>query len=273
MLLLHRVHLTVVHRHRLTPHASSCSSWSLCLQSPWVRIKRTWCARSAIALLCFSLQWLIRRVPLCGSHHFTHGYIKPVGGRSRAAYRVCVSMHDSLMKYWRALSWTISWPAIPVPSFSFSPSAFILLPWRRLSQHGVQIRKANLIWSHDRANPSQLQNEKAVWSESIPRTSMGSFSQMPCPLQPWQCSNMMKRDPGEFASLALFMRKGIMKNRGTALKMWPKRVFVCDVHDSSAHLLITAPHLSITVMKAGCSGWGFKHIHPWSTFSFTDWSH
>lgn len=42
-------------------------------------------------------------------------------------------------------------------------------------------RKANLIWSHDRANPSQLQNEKAVWSESIPKASMGSFSQMPVP--------------------------------------------------------------------------------------------
>lgn len=45
----------------------------------------------------------------------------------------------------------------------------------------MQIRKANLIWTHDRANPSQLQNEKAVWSESIPKASMGSFSQMPVP--------------------------------------------------------------------------------------------
>lgn len=200
-------------------HASPCSSCSLCSQSPWVRIKRTWCARSAIALLCFSLQWLIWRLPLCGSRHFTHGYIKPVGGRSRATYHVSVSTHDFLMKYWRALLWTTGWPTIPVPSFSFSPPAFILLPWRHLSQGGVQIRKANHIWSHDRANLSQLQNEKAAWSESIPRTSMGSFSQMPCPLQPWQCSNMMKRVPGEFGSLALFMRKEIMKNRGAALKM------------------------------------------------------
>lgn len=156
---------------------------------------------------------------VCGSRHFTHGYIKPVGGRSWATYHVCVSMHDFLMKYWRALLWTIGWLAITVPSFYFPPPAFISLPWRRLSQHSVQIRKANLIWSHDRANPSQLQNEKAAWSESIPRTSMGSFSQMPCPLQPGQCSNMMKRDPGEFGSLALFMRKEIMKNRGAALKM------------------------------------------------------
>lgn len=155
-----RVHLTVVHRHCLTLYASSCSSCSMCLQSPWVRIKWTWFARSAIALLCFSLQWLIRSVPLCGSRHFTHGYIKPVGCRLRATYRVCVSVHDSLMKNWRALSWTIGWPAISVPSFSFSPPAFILLSWHHLSQHGVQIRKANLIWSHDRANPSQLQNER-----------------------------------------------------------------------------------------------------------------
>ncbi|KAF3693759.1 Glutamate receptor 3 [Channa argus] len=49
------------------------------------------------------------------------------------------------------------------------------------SSHGVQIRKADLIWTHDRANPSQLQNEKAVWSESIPKASMESFSQMLVP--------------------------------------------------------------------------------------------
>lgn len=265
-----RVHLTVEHRRCLTPHASSYSSCSLCSQSPWVRIKRTWCARSAIALLCFSLQWLIRRVLLCGSRHFTHGYIKPVGGRSRATYHVCVSMHDSLMKYWRALSWTIGWPAIPVPSFSFSPPAFILLPWRCLSQHSVQIRKANLIWSHDRANPLQLQNEKAVWSESIPRTSMGSFSHMPCPLQPRQCSNMMKRGPGGFGSLALFMRKGIMKNRGTALKMErcsDHSLFLCVMCTFlSWRLLCPSPWWKLDVF-----GLGFL-IH-WSTFSFTDWSH
>lgn len=86
------VHLTVVRRRRLTPRAPS---GPLCSLSPRVRIKWTWCARSAVALLCFSLQWLIQRVLLCGSRHFTHGYIKPVGGHPQATYRVCVSMHDS----------------------------------------------------------------------------------------------------------------------------------------------------------------------------------
>lgn len=55
------------------------------------------------------------------------------------------------------------------------------MAWLYFPRRGVQIRKANLIWTHDRANPSQLQNEKAVWSESIPKASMGSFSQMPVP--------------------------------------------------------------------------------------------
>ncbi len=55
------------------------------------------------------------------------------------------------------------------------------MPCLHFAWHGVQIRKANLIWTHDRANPSQLQNEKAVWSESIPKTSIGSLSQMPVP--------------------------------------------------------------------------------------------
>lgn len=125
---------------------------------------------------------------------------------------------------------------ILVRSFAFSVSA-ILLPWRRLSQHGVQIRKANLIWSHDRTNPSQLQNEKAVWSESIPTTSMGSLSQTPCPLQPRQRSNMMKRDPGEFGSLALFMRKRIAKDRGTA----PKMERCSDQSVRSCAMCMTAP--------------------------------
>lgn len=156
-------------------------SW--CTLSPWVRIKWTWCARSTMALLCFSLQWLIRRVLLCGSCHFTHGYIKPVGGCSQAAVRVCVSMHDSVMKYWSVLSSTVGSTPTQFLSLNFIFS-FPLLSWCRvfiLPWRGVQIRKANLIWTHDRANPSQLQNEKAVWSESIPKTSMGSFSQMPVP--------------------------------------------------------------------------------------------
>lgn len=55
------------------------------------------------------------------------------------------------------------------------------MAWLYFSQRGVQIRKANLIWTHDRANPSQLQNEKAVWSESIAKASMESFSQMLVP--------------------------------------------------------------------------------------------
>lgn len=171
---------------------------------------------------------------------------------------------------------TIGWPAIPVPSFSFSPPAFILLPWRRLSQHSVQIRTANLIWSHDRANPSQLQNEKAVWRESIPRTSMGSFSQMPCPLQPRQCSNMMKRDPGEFGSLVLFMRKGIIKSRGTALKMErssDQSVCLCVMCMAALYTFLSrrrvcpSPWWMLDVF-----GLGFL-THPWSTFRFTDWSH
>lgn len=55
------------------------------------------------------------------------------------------------------------------------------MAWLYFPQRGVQIRKATLIWTHDRANPSQLQNEKAVWSESIAKASMESFSQMPVP--------------------------------------------------------------------------------------------
>ncbi|CAB1429990.1 unnamed protein product [Pleuronectes platessa] len=46
---------------------------------------------------------------------------------------------------------------------------------------GAQIREANLIWTHDRANPSQLRNEKAVWSDSIPKASIESSSQMLVP--------------------------------------------------------------------------------------------
>lgn len=173
----------------LTLHASYCFSCPLCSLSPWVRIKWTRCARSTITFLCFSLQWLIRRVLLCGSCHFTHGYIKAVGGCSQAVFLVCVSTHGCVMKYWRVLLSTIGWPAAWFLSlnFIFFVPSFILVLCLHFSLHGVQIRKANLIWSHDRANPSQLQNEKAVWRESIPRASMGSISQMPCPLQPWQC--------------------------------------------------------------------------------------
>ena len=53
--------------------------------------------------------------------------------------------------------------------------------WLYFLWHGVQDQEGNLIWTHDRANPSQLQNEKAVWSESIPKASMESFSQMLVP--------------------------------------------------------------------------------------------
>lgn len=48
-----QIHLIVVRRRCLTPHASSRSSGPLCSLSPRVRIKWTWCARSAVALLCF----------------------------------------------------------------------------------------------------------------------------------------------------------------------------------------------------------------------------
>lgn len=67
------------------------------------------------------------------------------------------------------------------PLILFFLPSFISVAWLHFARRGVQIRKANLIWTHDRANPSQLQNEKAVWSESIPKASMGSFSQMPVP--------------------------------------------------------------------------------------------
>lgn len=68
----------------------------------------------------------------------------------------------------------------------------------------------NLIWSYDRANPSQLQNEKAVWSESIP-TGLNREASLRCrcPLQPRQCRDMMKKDLGESSGSAMFMRKGI----------------------------------------------------------------
>lgn len=52
-------------------------------------------------------------------------------------------------------------------------------------------QEVNLIWTHDRANPSQLQNEKAVWSESIPEASMESFSQM---LMPFAAPTVLQYD-------------------------------------------------------------------------------
>lgn len=70
-----------------------------------------------------------------------------------------------------------------------------------------KIRKANLIWSHDRANPSQLQNEKAVWSESIPKASMGSFSRMPLPFAALTVLENDDKGLQEFSGLAMFMRK------------------------------------------------------------------
>lgn len=129
-----------------------------------------------MTLLSFSLQQLIRRVLLCGSCHFTHGYVKPVGGSSQAAVHVSVSMHNCAVKYRSVLSFyhqlfgsrqchslIVIFQPHPLP-----PLKKISVVWLYVAQCGLQIREANFIWTHDRANPSQLQNEKAVWSESIP---------------------------------------------------------------------------------------------------------
>ena len=67
------------------------------------------------------------------------------------------------------------------PLILFFPAFFISVVWLYFPQRGAQIRKANLIWTHDRANPSQLRNEKAVWSDSIPKASIESSSQMLVP--------------------------------------------------------------------------------------------
>lgn len=159
-----------------------CFSCPYCSLSPWARIKWTWCAHSAVILLCFSLQWLIRRVLLCGSCHFTHGYVKPVGGCSHAAVNVCVSMHDCVMKYWSVLSSTIGWPLAGFLSLDFYFSCRLYLSGVAFFPRTVvHIGTANLIWTHDRANPSQLQNEKAVGSDSIPTASIGSPSQILVP--------------------------------------------------------------------------------------------
>lgn len=103
----------------------------------------------------------------------------------------------------------------------------------------MQIRKANLIWTHDRANPSQLQNEKAVWSESIPQGLNGKLlSDAGALLQPWQCENVMKKDLGELSGLAMFMSGGNSAGErhgaGDGEMKWPTTVIVyacaCDVN-------------------------------------------
>lgn len=75
-------------------------------------------------------------------------------------------------------------------------------------------QEGNLIWTRDRANPSQLQNEKAVWSESIPKASMESFSQMLVPFAALIVREYdEKKDLGEFSGLAMFMREGNSEER------------------------------------------------------------
>lgn len=40
------------------------------------------------------------RVVLCGSCHFTHDYVKPVGGLMQATVHVCVSVQDSATQWY-----------------------------------------------------------------------------------------------------------------------------------------------------------------------------
>lgn len=65
-----------------------------------------------MTLLSFSLQRLIRRVLLCGSCYFTHGYVKTVGGSSQAAVHVSVSMHAEVF-YHSTINYLVAVGAIP----------------------------------------------------------------------------------------------------------------------------------------------------------------
>lgn len=121
--------LTVTRRCWLTWHASYCRSPVLSAHYPheWELSEHDVLARPCPSSV-FSLQWLIQRVLLWSSCHFTHGFIKPVGGSSQAAVRVCVSMHDSVMKYWSVPSSTVR-PAAgrhSCPLILFFPSVFYL---------------------------------------------------------------------------------------------------------------------------------------------------
>lgn len=117
------------------------------------------------------------------------------------------------------------------PLILFFLPSFISVAWLYFIRHGVQIRKANLIWSHDRANPSQLQNEKAVWSESIPKASMGSFSQM---LVPFAALTVLEYDEKGLGSVQwlsyVYEKKNSGRERHSAVDgemKWPIPVFVC----------------------------------------------
>lgn len=99
--------------------------------------------------------------------------------------------------------------------------------WLYVAQCGLQIREANFIWTHDRANPSQLQNEKAVWSESIPEAWMESFSQKPVPfaaLTVLECDG--KRTWTSSVDWPCLWKKGTVDERGTVdgKMKWPATV-------------------------------------------------
>ena len=165
--------------------------WFSCPQpllSPWVRIKWTWCARSTMTLLCFFLQWLIWRVLLCGSCHFTHGYVKPVGGCSPAAVRVCVSMHDCVLKYWSVLSSTMGSPrrdSCPLILFFFSS----LSQWCGFIFYGMacKIRKATSSGPMTELIHRSCRMKRPFGVNPFQRPQWKASLRCWCPLQPWQC--------------------------------------------------------------------------------------
>lgn len=139
-------------------------------------------------------------------------------------------------------------------------------------------RKANLIWSHDRANPSQLQNEKAVWSESIPKASMGSFSQMPVPFAALTVLEYDEKGLGRVQWLSYVYEKrtsGGERRRAEDGEMkWPSPMFVwefvCDVNWIVNTRLSSSVYLSIPATtcirmreagRPGCAVWGCTPSH------------
>lgn len=168
----------------LTRHASYCRSPVFRAHYPheWELSEHDVLARPWPSSV-FSLQWLIRRVLLCGSCHFTHGFIKPVGGCSQAAVRVCVSMHDSVMKYWSVPSSTVRPLPAPFLSLNFILPFRLLSGWRGFILPGVACRSGRQTSSGPMTEliHRSCRMKRPFGVNPFHKASMGSFSQMPVP--------------------------------------------------------------------------------------------